>query len=221
MPIPITPPHPTTRLSDKGYYERVANDVLREGRPMDAGFVWKLVDNVQHMVDESGFYRINWCNQGSDADGAFMIANDADSDGDTGPILWWTWFPTQLVLDSQYPRFDIRICVSWNKFPSHTFQVTLCTPDVQPPVRGLARGVLGTFSGVTNFNTFAYAQATIPSRKIVDAPLHLIHAPTTETDPVAVGDMAWLKLMVESEPFNLEEDPAVHIVSLQVREYLR
>lgn len=201
---------PTTRLSDKGFVERMASDALRVGQPMDAGFVWKLVDNIQHMVDESGCYRVNWMGQ---------IPGLNENHYALVHPTWHTWFPTQIVDDAQYCRYDIRVAVYDGLVRPVT--ISLVTPTTQAPVEGVGDGVIGTFTGSTSIGAHMF-QMRFASCPIARAPLHVVTAPTTSA--AAVGKQALLKLLVEI-PIAYDDDdeelgsPA--IIGCQVREYLR
>src|ERR1043165_408128 len=126
-------------FSAKPFFERMnagdGDPELRGEHPMDAGAVWTLVDNVLHMVDHSPKYRINFLDSNVHA-------------GAVGLRPSTFYFYTQITVDNQYPRYDLR--VAFDGIGSNTaVRASIVTPQFTGPVAGLTSGVLGTFTGTT------------------------------------------------------------------------
>ena len=200
----------TPPLSSKGYFERMWSQQALGGlQPMDAGYVWTLVDNVQHLIDQSGVYRVNW-HGGSAPGNHYGLATPR----------WHTWFPTQLYSLNQYPAYDIRVGLADSYV--RPLRISLVTPTTQPPITGMDSGVLGTFDTMTVVNNHMY-EMRFESRATADAPMHTIVAPSIGPD-YPVGTMALLKLLIETDVVldgAGEPTTSTTILSVQVREYAR
>lgn len=199
-------------FSQKHFYERInagtGNVELRANQPMDAGTVWTLVDNVAHMVDVSPKYRINFLD--SSAHG-----------GNIGLKPSTMYFYTQITVDNQYPRYDLRVAFGLgnNTVP---VRASIVTVDYYGPVTGLTSGVLGTFTGTSPGFSDPVAwtiDGTIDNVDIERAPLVVLQAPTFPGGEAIIGYHAWLKLIIEWDYVVAEGGPNTRIIGVQLREF--
>ena len=211
-----------TTLSTKKFFERQDVASFREDQPMDAGYVWTLLDNIHHMVDESGKYRLNWLAPTSNI-------NTASSTEQVVPFraadkVWYTIFPTQWVVDFQYPRYDVRLATYYGGVDEpYTLRISLVTPGTTPPIlSGDQQGVIGTETvEITLNDQFVWSDVLFPSKLNSTAPGHIIPAPSYDSSSYSFGPICLIKLMVEClEPASINEG-GPFIGGAQVREYLR
>lgn len=211
-----------TTLSVKTFFEKQATDSLRADQPMDSGYNWTLLDNVAHLIDECGKYRINWLARNNTTyDGA--VLDDAhvaflDADG-----VWYTLIPTQIVVNNQYPRYDIRIYTT-RGVDDATVRVSLVTPGVTAPVTSAdQQGVIGTFDTTWDVSESptAIAQGLILSKSAESAPFYTMQAPHYPGTEDSIGTIVLVKLIVELLDPPLPSEGLPIIVGVQLREYLR
>lgn len=209
-----------TTLSRKNFFERQDVATLRSDQPMDAGYVWTLLDNINHLVDESGKYRVNWMSRnGGDA---FFGADEHAMPFSADSGYWYTIFPTQPVNGYQYPRYDIRIGIATGIDAS--LRVSLVTPGTTPPILADDQpGVIGSFTAdlTTSFPdiTYGWVEGLLPSRSNRDANFQILPTPSFSDSDFSFGPLVLVKLIVEVLSGNEEGGPV--IIGAQVREYLR
>lgn len=207
-----------TRLSDKAYFERQAADSLRADQPMDAGYVWTLLDNIHHLVDEAGKYRVNWMSRhgATFQDDKHYVTLDEDG-------TWYTIFPTQIVLSDQYPRYDVRVA-HLRGFEDMTIRFSLVTPDTWAPiVSDDQQGVIGTWTETYDVSSgpSVISEALIPSKSAEQSSFYAINAPRYPGSDGVVGSIIMAKLIVELLDPEPPSEGGPFIVGVQVREYLR
>lgn len=207
-----------TRLSDKAFFERQDVDTLRADQPMDSGYVWTMLDNVSHLLDESGKYRVNWMSR----NGTGFGADDHTARFENGNNYWYTIFPTQPVDRYQYPRYDVRVAVVTGL--DATLRVSLVTPGTTPPIfSDTQSGVIGSFTVDVAAPDIVYewVEGLIPSRSIADANFWLMPAPSVSDGEHSFDSVFLVKLIVECVAPNPPEEGGPVIIGVQVREYLR
>lgn len=219
-------------VSVKNFFERQATTSLRTDQPCDAGYVWTLIDNVAHMVDISGKYRINFLHDAQTAidTGAYLINLSGNR-----PVISFM-FPTDLVTSATYPCYDVRVAVSrfaeFGTSEDDTFAIraSIVTLETQPPV-SVGPGVIGTLTGTTPtpavgaYKTEWCIDGTITTGSITNAAVKQRLAPAITPDNYP-GEQVWLKLLVEVEQpeDRWEYDDFTEwgwISGVQVREYPR
>lgn len=199
-------------FSQKHFYERInagtGNVELRANQPMDAGTVWTLVDNVAHMVDVSPKYRIN-----------FLDSSAHDGGVGLGPTTMY--FYTQITVDNQYPRYDLR-CAFGNGNSEVAVRASIVSVDYYGPVTDLTSGVLATFTGLSPAFGFPAAwsiEEVVDNVDIERAPLVVLQAPTFPGGEAIIGYHAWLKLIVEWDYVTGEGGPNTRLLGVQLREF--
>lgn len=199
-------------FSAKNFYERInagaADHELRGEQPMDAGTAWTLVDNIAHLVDESPKYRINFLDSTAHA-------------GTVGLGPTTMYFYTQITVDNQYPRYDLRVAFG-NGNSETPVRASIVVVNYFGPVTGLTSGVLGTFTGVSpgSGDPFAWSiEERVEGVDIERCPLFVLQAPTIATGEAIIGYHAWLKVIVEWDYVTGEGGPNTRCIGVQVREY--
>lgn len=211
-----------TTLSRKNFFERQSVDTLRGDQPMDAGYVWTELDNINHMLDEAGKYRLNWATR--TGNGVLFAADEHVAEFLVNRNYWWTVFPTQPVDAYAYPRYDVR--VGFATGIDATVRISLVTPGTTPPILGDDQpGVIGSFTWDLEESlpdiTYEWAEALLPSRSFNDAPGYIMPTPSYVDGDYSFGPLCLVKLVVEClDPTDGFEGGPV-IVGVQVREYLR
>jgi hypothetical protein len=202
-------------FSFKQHFERMGagsgNEMLRSQQPMDAGYVWTLIDNVAHLVDESPKYRINFMHNSPEFSNA----------GIPGPVREFYFF-SQTTQPNQYSRFDIRVAMGLGVTSGLTVRATLCTPSTVAPVGTNTQGVLASFTGVTPAaSTVVWSiDDTTDAVDVNNAPIVSIPAAHYVTSDVTIGHVVLLKLIVEYDFVTGEGGPTSLICGVQVREFL-
>lgn len=196
-------------FSAKHFYERTnagAGDrELRGEQPMDAGTTWTVIDNVLHMVDVSPKYRINFLNT-------------------LYPGIRPTtmFFYTQITVDNQYPRYDVRVAFDIGSAATPV-RASIVSPLHSGPVTGLTAGVLGTLTGTSPAYPGPAAwsiDGVIDNVDVERAPLWVIQAPTFPGAEAIIGYQALLKLVVEFDSTGGGEGPpTAALLGVQVREF--
>ena len=221
-------------VSVKNYFERQSTSALRTDQPMDAGYVWTLIDNIAHLVDVSPKYRINYLQAAS----AFNDSGYLFNLNSQRPSIAM-YFPTTLINASAYPCYDVRVAVS--RFGEtgdpdvdavRDIYALIVAPNVDGPITGVGPGVIGTLSGVTPTRVPDALvcewsiDGLITTGSVSNVPVKPKYAPAVAGLDAVIGEQVWLKLLIEiDEPEEFwfyDENPLWGWISgVQVREYPR
>ena len=201
-------------FAQQQFFERIGTDSLAhrsgtdEHQPMDAGFNWLLMNNIQHLVDECGKYRVN-----------FLHSTKESPVGMASPAHVYFW--THVLEKDKYPRYDIRAAfVNLGVADPVTARVSLVMPHMTS-VAGYSGefGVLGTWTATTPASGAEWTVDTTSGViSVSQAPIIQQPAPTFP-GATPSGVHVLLKILVEWEGESVEglSDPA--LIGLQVREY--
>jgi len=195
-----------SRASQLGFIIRGKDDVFEgDHKPMDTGRVWKMLDGIAHMVDESPVYRLNWS----------TVINE-----------WPTYlspyvaeFPVTIAHYGSWPNFDVRVATSDLSalgFDS-LVRASLITPGTPISVRGLTNGVLGTTT-VLNPGAGWAIDTTFTNIDANRCPIQAFPVPTYSGNPARSGYTAKVQLVVEYAG-QASEGGIFGLTGVQVREY--
>lgn len=203
--------------SVKQYFERIPFGVMGAYRPVDTGFVWTMLDNLAHLVDEFPCYRINYCN----GFGA-RIAPSPPPGTDTPSVVNSSLqmeFPTTVIDNGRYLNYEVRVAAAiW---PSGTGTVTasLTAPDAPIPVRGLTNGVLGRLVGNVSSTVVSY----VIDGRITDVDPNRVGIQSAAVPAVhgtvpAEGQSAMIKLVLDLQAGGIPSNGYFGIHAITVRE---
>lgn len=201
-------------FSAKQYFERMGSGSgagrLRADDPMDAGYVWTLIDNAQHLIDESPKYRINFLGSAADAQVLF---------GPKVTIYFWT---DVLSFDS-YPRYDVRVAfLKGTVAGTVTARASIVTYSVETVSDPGEFGVLGTFTGTTPASGAAWTiDGRVGNVDVARCPQYFYPAAKFPGQDAIIGQRALLKVLIEwDNQFDGVSGHNASVVGVQVREYL-
>lgn len=220
-------------VSVKQYFERTYVNALRTDEPCDAGYVWTLIDNIAHMVDESPKYRINFLNRAAEFNDSALIQLPARQ-----PVFTF-YFPTHLTNVNEYPCYDVR--VAFSRFSQsgdpdvdaqRDVRASIVGLNVTQPISGVGPGVIGTLTGITPapvvgaLSTAWCIDGIITTGDVTLVPVVQQAAPAAAGVTSWPGEQMWLKLLVEiDEPEELwDYDDFANwgwLSGVQVREFPR
>jgi hypothetical protein len=198
-------------FSVKHYVERMGENgaaaYLRSNQPFDAGYTWTMMDNVFHMLDSVGKYRVNW------------IKSSVDSSFKHGPMV--LYFPITMVSPYTYPNFDLRVAAGGGNSEVEV-RASIVLPEIQGPVGGvgIGYGIIGQATGTSPISTVDWIiDTTITTGNVDVAPVTFTQAPAYGGETSAVGNHHFLKLLIEYDYVTSESGPNTSIWAVQVREY--
>lgn len=197
-------------FSVKHYFERMGANgsvpYLRSSQPFDAGYTWTMMDNVHHMLDSMGKYRINW------------IKSSVDSSLKHDQMV--LYFPTTMVSPYSYPNFDLRVAAGGGNSEVEV-RASIVLPEITGPVGGVGGyGIIGQATGTSPIADVEWIiDTTITTGNVDIAPVTFVQAPAYGGESSAVGNHHFLKLLIEYEYLTGEGGPNTSIYAVQLREY--